>query len=170
MPQIPPPRRRLTPGPPPITPPGLDEIDLQLLAVLQADGRRSLAALAREVGIAESTCAGRVRALSERGIVQGYHAQLDAARLGRGVEAMVALRMSGHDRDTVEAFRDEVSQVPGVLAVYNTSGATDYLVHVATSGSDALRTFVLDHLSSRPGVVHAETTLIFESTRGRGIL
>lgn len=170
MPRNPQTHRALTPGPAPTIPPDLDDVDLQLLTILQADGRRPIAALAREVGIAESTCAGRVRALTERGVVQGYHAHLNAARLGMGVQAMVALRMSGHDRATVEALRDQVSQVPGVLAVYNTSGATDFLVHVATPGSDALRAFVLDHLSSRPGVVHAETTLIFEATHGRGLL
>ena len=56
------------------------------------------------------------------------------------------------------------------FALYNTSGGNDFLVHVAATGSDALRNFVLDHLANRPGVVHAETSLIFEATRGAGLL
>ncbi len=80
---------------------------------------------------------------------------------------MVAVRFGGHVRDHVEAFRDAVSACAGVIAIYNTSGANDYLVHVAASGSDSLRDFVLDHIANRPGVVHCETSLIFETTRGR---
>lgn len=165
-----PPHRDLAPGPKPRPRPGIDEIDVRLLAALEADGRRSVAALARDLGIAESTCAGRLKALTDRGIIRGVHADIEPAALGLGVEAMVALRLRGHDRAAVDAFRDEVARLPGVLALHNTSGATDYLVHVAAAGADALRDFVLDHLASRPGVVHAETSLIFESTRGAGLL
>lgn len=163
-------RRQLAPGPPPRERPALDDVDLALLRALSRDGRTPVAALARETGIAESTCAGRVRALIERGAVRGVHAELDPASLGFTVEAMVAVRFGGHVRSHVEAFRDEVARVPGVIATYNTSGAEDYLVHVAAAGSDALRDFVLDHLANRPGVVHAETSLIFQSTRGVGLL
>lgn len=128
-----------------------------------------MADLARRLGLAESTCAGRVRALRERGVIRGIHADVDPAALGAHIEAMVAIRFSGHVRANVESFRDEVARMPGVLAIHNTSGATDYLVHVAAAGSDALRDFVLDHLANRPGVVHAETSLIFETTRGAGL-
>ena len=151
-------------------PPSMDAVDLELLRLLESDGRRSVAALARDLGLAESTCAGRLRSLADRGILRGFSADIDPAAVGLPVEAMVAIRFSGHVRAQVEDFRDEVATVPGVLAIYNTSGGTDFLVHVAASGSDTLRNFVLDHLANRPGVVHAETSLIFEATRGAGLL
>jgi DNA-binding Lrp family transcriptional regulator len=156
----------LTPGPEPRPRPRLDAIDVALVTALAEDGRLSNAALARQVGIAESTCADRVRGLLERAVVRGIHAEIDPAMVGLGVEAMVALRFGGHRREEVEAFRDAAVRVPGVLAVYNTSGANDYLVHVAATGADALRDLVLDHLANRPGVAHVETSLIFEATRG----
>jgi DNA-binding Lrp family transcriptional regulator len=46
------------------------------------------------------------------------------------------------------------------------SGANDYLLHVAAATPDALRDFVLDHLTADPAVIHAETSLIFEHLRG----
>lgn len=162
--------QHLTPGPEPRTRPALDAIDAALTGALEDDGRMSNAALARRVGIAESTCADRVRGLRERGVVRGVHADIDLAKVGLGVEAMVAVRFGGHVRDQVEAFRDAVTEVPGVLAAYNTSGANDFLVHVAAHGADALRDLVLDQIAGRPGVVHAETSLIFEATRGRAPL
>lgn len=124
--------------------------------------------LARAAGIAESTCIARVRALRERGVIRGIHADIDPAALGRPVQAMVAVRFGGHQRDHFEQFRAEVPALPGVLATFHLSGATDYLVHVAAESSDALRDFVLDHLTNRPGVVHAETSLVFEALPGTG--
>ncbi len=170
MPRNPRPPRRLTPGPPPTVPPALDDVDLALLRLLQAEARRPVAALAREVGLAESTCAGRLRALLERGIIRGFVADIDPAAVGHAVEAMISLRLTGHLRERVEAFRDDLAQVPGVIAIYNTSGGNDFLIHVATTSTDALRDFVLDQVASRDGVTHTETSLLFEATRGVGPL
>ena len=93
-----------------------------------------------------------------------------AFRLGLGVQAMVAIRFSGHLREDVEAFATDVARLPGVIATYNISGANDFLVHVAARSPDALRDFVLDNLTGRHGVVHAETSLIFQVNRGSNVV
>lgn len=158
--------RRLSQGPAPRPRPVLDPVDQALVEALMADGRLPNAALARRVGIAESTCLGRVKSLRERGVITGIHAHIDLAQIGRPVEAMVAVQFGGHARAQFEAFRAEVPHLPGVLSAIHVSGANDYLVHVAAASSDELRDFVLDQLTSRPGVVHAETSLVFEAMRG----
>lgn len=148
----------------------LDRIDQQLVDLLQKDGRMPNATLAREVGVAESTCLVRVRSLRERGVIRGIYADIDPALVGRPVQALIAVRFGGHRRSHFEQFTLEVPQLPGVLGAYHVSGAIDYYVHVACPSADALRDFVLDHLTNRPGVLHAETSLIFESLRGRGTM
>ncbi|MDQ3359127.1 MAG: Lrp/AsnC family transcriptional regulator [Actinomycetota bacterium] len=148
----------------------LDRVDEQLVRLLAEDGRTPNAALARAVGVAESTCLVRVRSLRERGVIRGFHADIDPAAVGRPVQAMIAVRFGGHRRSHFEEFREQVPRLPGVLGAYHVSGATDYLVHVAAESADALRDFVLDHLTNRPGVLHAETSLIFDATRGQGVL
>lgn len=132
------------------------------------DGRISNAALARQLGIAESTCVGRVRSLRERGTITGFHAALDLTALGRPIQALVAIGLAGHDRAQVEAFGDEMAALPGVLAAFNISGADDFLVHVSAESPDQLRDFVLDNVSGRPGVSHVQTSLIFRAHSGRG--
>lgn len=144
----------------------LDAVDMRLVALLERDGRASNAALARAAGVAESTCLTRVRALRERGIVRGIYADVDPGAVGRPVEAMVALRFGGHAREHIEQFTREVPGLAGVRNVHHVSGATDFFVHVACRSAHDLRDFVLDHLTSRPGVLHAETSLIFTSRRG----
>ncbi|OYO03746.1 Lrp/AsnC family transcriptional regulator [Enemella evansiae] len=162
-------RRRLDPGPAPRERPRLDEIDAALVRALTADARISNAALAAAVGIAESTCSARVRALVQRGIIEGFTTVLDPVRLGAPVRAMVAVRLAGHDMAQVDAFGIEVAELPGVIEVWNVSGAEDFVVHVACATPDELRDFVLTHLTARAGVVHAQTSLIFRNHRGRGV-
>lgn len=159
-----------SPGPPPRERPLLDEVDQTLVRTLLADGRTPNVALARAAGIAESTCLARLRSLRERGILTGVSADVDLARLGLPVQAMVAIRFAGHLRAHVDAFAEEVTALPGVVATYNISGADDFLVHVAAPSPEALRDFVLDHLTGRAGVVHAETSLVFHGYRGRNLL
>ena len=154
-----PPKVLRTPRPTDRPAPSLDDVDRAIVAALQDDGRMPNSELAR------STCSARLRALRERGVIRGIHADVDLTALGRPIQAMVALRFAGHVRANLEAFRAAVVEVPGVIAAYHVSGATDYLVHVSAESADALRDLVLDELTSRGGVVHAETSLIFDSVR-----
>lgn len=164
------PKKPRTPGPPPRERPLLDEIDRRLVALLLENGRASNVALARAAGVSESTCLARVRSLHDRGIIRSVTADIDLTQVGLPVQAMVAIRFAGHLRADVDAFAAEVTGLPGVLATYNISGADDFLVHVAAPTPEALRDFVLDHLAGRRGVVHAETSLVFHTNRGRNVL
>jgi DNA-binding Lrp family transcriptional regulator len=143
----------------------LDEVDLAILAELVRDGRQPNNALATAVGVAPSTCLVRTRTLRERGVLRGIHADVDLAALGRPVLAMVAVRLAAHTRAAIDRFRSTAPRLPGVVAVYHVSGATDYVLHVAVPDAAALRDFVLDHVTSNPAVAHAETSLIFEHVR-----
>lgn len=151
-------------APPPLRP--IDDTDRTLVRELLADGRLSNAELARRVGLPESTCAGRVRALRESGVVRGIHADLDLAALGRPMEAIIALRFAGHTRRSMDSFRERIAAVPGVIAAFHVAGADDFLVHVTAPSSDDLRDLVLDHLTSVEGVAHAQTSLVFERIPG----
>lgn len=157
---------RRTPGPPPRTPPDLDEVDHTLLSELARDGRQTNVALAAAAGIAESTCIARVRSLRERGVITGFHADVDLVQIGLPVQAMVSVRFSGLLRTEVDRFGREVAALPQVLATYNIAGPDDYLVHLAAASPQALRDFVLDNITGRPGVVHTETTFVFQSLPG----
>jgi len=146
--------------------PHLDAVDRRLLGLLTANSRTPNATLAAAVGIAPSTCLARVRALRDRGIIRGFHAEVDLAALGRPMQAMVAIQLTAHGREAVNRFRTIAPTLPGVVGVFHVTGSTDYLLHVAVANAEALRDFVLDELISLPEVAHAETSLIFEHRRG----
>jgi DNA-binding Lrp family transcriptional regulator len=150
-------------------PPALDDIDRAILELLAADARITNQRLAERVGVAPSTALSRLRALRERGVIRGFHAELDLAALGRPLQALIAVRLVVHAREQIDAFTSAVRQLPGVLMVFHLAGATDYLVWVAARDAQDLREFVVDHLATHSAVSHAETSLIYEHSRGPGL-
>ena len=154
---------------PKLPPPLLDPVDRALVEALSADARISNARLAERVGIAPSTALTRLRALRARGVIKGFHAEVDLAALGRPLQALIAVRLAVHAREQIDAFTDAARGLPGVLMVFHLTGVTDYLIWVAATDTQDLRDFVVDHLATHPSVAHAETSLIYEHRRGPGI-
>ncbi|MEP6851213.1 MAG: Lrp/AsnC family transcriptional regulator [bacterium] len=144
---------------------GPDAVDRRILAELAADARLPNNALAERVGIAPSTCLSRVRALRERGVIRGYHADIDPTALGRPIQAMIAVRLQSHARGHISEFASRVSQLPEVLNVFFLAGAVDFYVHIAATSTQNLRDFVVINLSGNPDVALTETNLIFEHIR-----
>jgi DNA-binding Lrp family transcriptional regulator len=145
--------------------PPLDDVDRRIISVLVDDARIPNNALAALVGIAPSTCLGRVRALRERGAIRGYHADVDPAVLGRPLQAMIAVRLQSHARGHIPGFMARIAELPEVINVFFLGGANDFLVHIAATSTGNLRDFVVVNLSGNPDVALTETNLIFEHVR-----
>lgn len=149
--------------------PPVDAIDGAILELVASDARITNQRLAESVGVAPSTALARLRSLRERGVIRGFHAEVDLAALGRPLQALIAVRLAVHAREQIDAFTAAVRELPGVLMVFHLTGVTDYLVWVAAADPQELREFVVDHLATHPAVAHAETSLIYEHHRGPGI-
>src|ERR1700690_1163991 len=113
--------------------PQIDAVDRAMLELLAEDARITNQRLAESVGVAPSTALARLRSLRERGVIRGFHAEVDLAALGRPLQALIAVRLTVHAREQIEAFTIAVRQLPGVLMVFHLTGVTDYLVWVATA-------------------------------------
>jgi len=158
--------RRATVPDPPKDLRALDQVDLDLLALLEVDGRMPNNALAERVGIAPSTCLTRIRRLREIGAIRGFHADVDPAWIGRPIQAMIAVRIRSDARDAIGKFAESLAGIPAVRDVYFVSGSYDFLLHVATADVGDLRTIITERLSGTHLVAGTETHLIFEHRRG----
>ena len=150
--------------PGPGSPGDLDDIDRHIVRELALDARIANNALADRVGIAPSTCLGRVRSLRERGVIRGYHADVDPAALGRPLQAMIAVRLQSDARGHIRRFVADVARLSEVLNVFFLAGKDDFLLHVAAASTAALREFV-ESLSATGDISYTETSLIFEHVR-----
>lgn len=146
----------------------LDAVDRAIVRALAEDARVSNKELAERVGVAQSTCLTRVRALREHGVIRGYHADVDPRALGHDLQAMIAIRLQPDARRRMASFTESLVARDEVLEVYFVAGANDFLVHVATASTDELRRFVGEVLNRDPAVAGTETNLIFEHTRAPG--
>jgi DNA-binding Lrp family transcriptional regulator len=143
---------------------GLDEVDRRIVLELALNARIPNNTLAERAGIAPSTCLGRVRVLRERGVIRGYHADVDPVALGWQLQAMIAVRLQANARGHIRTFVARVARLPEVRNVFFLAGKDDFLLHVAATGTESLRDFV-EQLSSNADVAYTETSLIFEHVR-----
>ncbi|MGV9860380.1 Lrp/AsnC family transcriptional regulator [Gordonia sp. NPDC003425] len=148
-----------------VRPAVLDETDRELLRLLQTDARMPNSELAAKVGIAPSTCHGRLRRLVDSGVIRGFFADVDPAAVGRPLRAMVAVSLQSDARGQIRRFVGEIARSDEVIDVFFLAGTDDYLLHVATSDTESLRTFV-EMLNSRREVAGTTTSLVFDHLRG----
>lgn len=143
----------------------MDEIDDRIVRELQADARRPNTALAAAAGVSPSTMHGRVRSLEERGVITGYHANIDLAALDRRVEALVSVRLRPKTADAVDAFVESIWARPETMAVTMVTGPYDILIHLSVQDVASLSHTVLTHIASAPNVVDEQTSIVFEHRR-----
>lgn len=139
----------------------MDEVDSAIVRHLQEDARQTNRDIAGKVGIAPSTCLERIRLLRERGVIRGYHADIDLRSLNRGVQALVAVQIRPLSRTVIDSFQEPLAALPEVLAVYVTAGSDDILIHVTAQDIDHLHGFLADRLATRKGVIGFRTSIIY---------
>jgi DNA-binding Lrp family transcriptional regulator len=140
----------------------MDELDSEIIRLLQTDARQSNRELARRLGVAPSTCLERVRALTRRGVIRGYHADIDPAALNRSVQALVSVQVRPLSRAIIDTFKDSANAMPEVLSVFVLAGGDDFLLHVAVQDLDHLHAFLIDRLSKRREIAGFRTSVIFQ--------
>jgi DNA-binding Lrp family transcriptional regulator len=139
----------------------LDRIDFAILAALQNNARLSNKELAARAGLAPSSCLERVRALTKAGVLRGHHAEVAGPALGIGLEALVAVRLVKHAKETFRRLYAHLLSLPEVLTVFHVSGVNDLQVHVAVRDIDHLRDLIVEKFAGRAEVDHCETAVIY---------
>lgn len=138
----------------------LDEVDLQLLKLLQADGRITNADLAKKVGLSPPSVLQRVRALEKAGIVRGYSAILDPDRLGYKIMALVQISLSLHQDMPIERFRRQIREIEEVVECYHVSGDYDFLLKVVVRDMRAYEALIREKISRIRGIRQINSSFI----------
>jgi Lrp/AsnC family transcriptional regulator, regulator for asnA, asnC and gidA len=136
----------------PATPTLLDDANRAIIEQLQADGRRSYAAIATAVGLSEAAVRQRVQRLLDSGVMQ-IVAVTDPLQLGFARQAMVGVRADG---DLAEVA-DKLAALPEVDYVVVTAGSFDLLVEVVCNNDEHLLSLLNNSIRAVPGVRDSET-------------
>ena len=147
-----------------------DSTDRAILARLQTDGRIANVDLADAVNLSPSACLRRVRALEEAGLIAGYRAELDRARLGLDLTVFIDLRVDRHSRETAAQVEAALTAIPEVVACYFVSGRSDLLVEAAVANLAAYERLLIDQILTIPSIVDAHSTFAIRTITTRGPL
>ncbi len=140
----------------------LDRYDRKILEILQQDGRISNQDLSERIGLSQSPCLRRVRALEESGLITGYRAIVDARKLGLTLLAVIQISMDRHTPERFEGFDATVRALPEVLECLLITGQdADYLLKVIVKDMDAYQELLLNKITRIDGVsgVHSSFVL-----------
>jgi DNA-binding Lrp family transcriptional regulator len=149
-----------------VRPADLDAVDRTILGILHGDARITNNALAEAVGIAPSTCHGRVRRLVDLGVIRGFYTDIDPVAVGMPLQAMISVTLQSHARGKIRSFIQQIRRRRQVMDVYFLAGADDFILHVAARDTEDLRSFVVENLNADADVAGTQTSLIFEHLRG----
>lgn len=148
----------------------LDDIDRAIVARLQVDGRIANVDLAEAVSLSPSACLRRLRALEQEGLISGYRAELDRAKLGLDLTVFIELTVESHSRETSVVVERALAAIPSVVACHLVSGAADFLVEAAVPDLPSYERLLLDRILTIPHVVGAESTFAIRTVKTRGPL
>lgn len=108
----------------------LDSRDIEILKVLQEEGRITNRDLAARVGLSPSTCLVRVRRLEKSRVIRSYHARLDLSRIAPSIQCIALVKLSHHGSGVFQKFSSAARRLPEVVECLMLSGHYDFMVKV----------------------------------------
>lgn len=142
-----------------------DEIDRQIMAHLQADGRMTNVDLADRVGLTAPPCLRRVRTLEEKGAIRGYHADLDPVWLGYTITVFAMVSLKSQAETDLEAFEAHVAGIPEIRECYMLNGDIDFILKIVAKDLSSFQQFLTTRLTTAPNVAHVRTSLTIRSSK-----
>ncbi|MEJ1968464.1 MAG: Lrp/AsnC family transcriptional regulator [Rhizomicrobium sp.] len=111
----------------------LDAVDLRILTALQVKGRATNVEIAEFANLTPPPTLRRIKTLEDHGIIRGYHAVLDARKLGYEVLAFIQIQLGSHTREHLRAFETLMRDSANVRECYALSGQRDFSSNVCST-------------------------------------
>lgn len=143
----------------------LDAIDRRLLAELQDEGRVTNVDLAQRVGLTAPPCLRRVRALEEAGVIKGYHAELDASKLGFAITVFALVSLKSQAEESLRQFEDHMRGLPEVRECHMLNGEIDFILKIVSRDLQSFQEFLTSKLTPAPNVASVKTSLTIRTAK-----
>ncbi len=108
----------------------LDRYDINILSVLQEEGRISKRALAERINLSPTPCLMRMHDLEKKGYIEGYYADINYERLGEYKYFTINICLSSHQGSERRRFEDLVGDIPEIIDCDGVVGSLDYILTV----------------------------------------
>ncbi|HSD93521.1 MAG TPA: Lrp/AsnC family transcriptional regulator [Methyloceanibacter sp.] len=147
----------------------LDTLDRAILGALMEDGRLTQVELAERVPLSATAIARRIRALEEKGVIQGYQVRVDRESLGLGMTVIVHIGLTSQNEDVLEAFEQAVSKAASVVSCHLMSGEDDYLLTVMARDLADYERIHKEQLARLPGVARLKSSFVLRKVTEKAL-
>ena len=138
----------------------IDSIDVQILDILQKDGRIQRNRIAEKVGLTIPAVSERMRKLEKKGIIDGYHAKVNHSAIGKDVTAFVFVMTSPSKK--YDEFIRHAREENDVIECHSITGEGSHLLKIQTDNTSTLEK-LLSEIQSWPGVLQTRTYIVLSS-------
>jgi len=147
------------------SPAPLDDLDRTILSALQDEGRITNVALAERVGLTAPPCLRRMRSLEERGVIRGYHAELDAAALGYRIMVFAMVSLKSQAESDLQAFEAHVATLSEVRECHMLNGEIDFILKIVAHDLESFQAFLTSKLTPAPNVASVKTSFTIRTSK-----
>ncbi len=142
----------------------LDETGWHILEALQENARLSFSELGQRVGLSSPAVAERVRRMEDAGIITGYRAEVNTAKIGYPITAIIRVSNSPGERCT--RLTASTQAIPEVLECYRVTGSDSLIMKVMASSVEHLETLI-DRISEHGQLT---TSIVLSTVRSRKVI
>lgn len=148
----------------------LDSTDLKILQLLQLNSKITNLDLSKKIGLSPAPTLERVKKLEQSGVIQSYHAKVDATALGLNVSTFVLVSLAWQKENALENFIEKISKIDEVTECYIITGDGDFLMRVVCKDIADYEQLLFKKLSQIPEVERLKTLMTLSKVKKSKIL
>ena len=143
----------------------IDAYSLAILEELQRDARQTVQQIADKINLSTTPCWKRIKELESSGIIRGYTALVDRARVGLKLQVVAEVNLTQHVEEQVRRFEDAVMACPQIVRCVSTTGAADYILTVMVRDIEHYDRLLHEVLFKLPGVAHLRSSIALKEVK-----
>ena len=148
----------------------IDNIDRKILRMLQENSKITNAYLSKQIGLSPAPTLERVRKLEKKGIISGYHAQLNLSKIGLGVSTFVLVSLKEHNKKNINIFLDKIYKVKNVIECHHITGTGDFILKVVSENIASYQKLMLDKVSEIEATDSLQSMVILSTFKDNKVM
>lgn len=143
----------------------IDSIDIKILKTLQEKGRITNIQLSQEVGLSAAPTLERVKKLEKSGIIESYHAKVNARKIGLGFTALISLSLTRQKDNAMVNFKQKINAIDEIVECLQVTGNFDYQLRVVVKDIPSFEQLIANKLSTIEEIGQMQTMVVLSSIK-----
>jgi Lrp/AsnC family leucine-responsive transcriptional regulator len=145
----------------------LDTLDIAILGALSDNARITQVEMAERIPLSPTAIARRIKALEDRGVIEGYQAKVSRSALGLDMTVLVQISLQSQSEVLLAEFEKAVAAAPSVVSCHLMSGEDDYVLTVLARDLTDYERIHRQELSRLPGVTRLRSSFALREVKSR---